>query len=285
MVPAAANHRHWPGLLLALALAGTAGCAGSSKAISDLPTSSPSPIPTETVTPVWFPPTPTATSVFIAAIPSATPDSSLASGPVLLQDDFNDSLLWQTSQSEGGNITFGTDELTLAIAQSKFSLTSLRKQKGVENQAVLDNFYLEITVSPSLCQGDDLYGILFREATPGDAYRFLISCRGKLRLERIQKNLASVVQDWVLSPQIIPEIPASYQVGILAAGSDLRFYINDSFQFGVRDATLASGGLGVYARSVGTTPLTVSFSSLVVHQAPAVIIPLPTATATVSKKK
>lgn len=283
MAPAAVNHHHsWVSVLLLAIL--LAGCAGSSNSKADNPTSSPSPIPAETATPVWFPPTPTSTRIIVAIIPSATPDSSLASSPVLLQDGFNNPQSWQTSQSEGGNIAFGKGELSLAISQSKFSLTSLRKPSGAENQAGLDNFYLEITVSPSLCLGDDQYGILFRVAYPGDAYRFLISCRGQERLERLQKNLASVVQDWVLSPQVIPEMPASYRVGILAAGSDLRFYINGIFQFGVRDAVLASGGLGVYTRSVGTSPLTVSFSDLVVHRPPAEVAPLPTATATVSKK-
>ena len=46
----------------------------------------------------------------------------------------------------------------------------------------------------------------------------------------------------------------------------MRFFINDEYQFSVRDPLLASGRLGVFARSAGDTAVTVNFSNLVVRE-------------------
>jgi hypothetical protein len=46
----------------------------------------------------------------------------------------------------------------------------------------------------------------------------------------------------------------------------MRFFINDEFQFSINDRILATGLIGVFARSGGETAVTVSFSDLVVYQ-------------------
>ena len=49
-------------------------------------------------------------------------------------------------------------------------------------------FYLEITVSPSLCRGADQFGLLLRAAPAPDFYRSILTCDGQMRLERVKNG-------------------------------------------------------------------------------------------------
>jgi hypothetical protein len=59
--------------------------------------------------------------------------------------------------------------------------------------------------------------------------------------------------------------PGEVRLGVWASGTELRFFLNGHFQFGVSDPTLKQGSLGVFARAVGSTPVTVLFSDLSVY--------------------
>jgi hypothetical protein len=178
---------------------------------------------------------------------------------VLLRDDFSSHKLWKTGEMDDGNIAYGQNELSLAVARPKGSLISLREQTA------LSDYYLEITAAPSLCRGNDNYGILFRVASPTDFYRLLVSCSGQVRLERLVNGQGTLLQDWTPSPQINPGEPGAYRLGVWAKGKELRFYINNTFQFGRQDAALAEGSLGLFARAMGDNAVTVTFSNLIVY--------------------
>ena len=180
---------------------------------------------------------------------------------MLFSDDFSAHQFWQTGVMDAGNLAYGKNELSLAVAIPKGSLVSLR------DKTALGDFYLEITATPTLCEGSDTYGILFRVVSPADFYRFMVSCSGQIRLERLVKGQATLLQDWMFSPQIVPGVPGAYRIGIWASGNVMRFYINNVFQFTRQDTALSAGTIGVFARSMGDNAETVSFSDLIVHQA------------------
>jgi hypothetical protein len=48
-------------------------------------------------------------------------------------------------------------------------------------------------------------------------------------------------------------------------GEDMRFFVNDQFQFAIRDPMLTSGAIGVFVRSSGETAVTVNFSDFVIY--------------------
>ena len=176
------------------------------------------------------------------------------------EENFTDHTQWDTSQSADGDIAYGQSELTLAISTPRASLTSLRQQP------ILANFFLEVTVSPSLCLGNDTIGVLFRVTSLRDFYRLLISCSGQLRLERIKDGLGTVLQGWMPASPFIPGAPSTNRIGILAVKNAFQVFSNGVLQFTQADSALAEGRLGVYARSMGDNALTVSFSDLVVRQ-------------------
>jgi hypothetical protein len=219
----------------------------------------PSATPPATATIIWFPATATYTPFPSPTQSEPTPDQHPGIGSLLLEDDFSDSSLWELRQSTFGSIAPGKNELTIAVQDEKTYLTSLRKEPE------LTNFYSEITTNPTLCLGVDEYGLLIRGSSIG-YYRFSLSCDGQVRLDRIHNGEAAALQLWTPSGEVPIGAPSISRLGVWAKGQELRLFINDKFQFSVRDPLLSIGRMGIFARSTGDHSLTVNFSNLVVYQ-------------------
>jgi hypothetical protein len=240
-----------------------AGCAPAATAASPTealpPTAAPTvpapPVPTATI--VWFPPTPTPTRLPTLAV-EPTPEQRPNLGEVLLEHELDPEgdPARQTVHTPSGSIAYGIHELTIAMAGGKGALASLR------GQPVLSNFYLEITAAPSLCRGQDNYGLLLRASDAPEFYRFVLTCDGRMRLERLVNGQPAVIQDW--TPRL--GRPEASRLAVWVSEAHLRFFINDIFQFAVRDPALASGQIGVFARTTGEDALTVNFSDLVIRK-------------------
>jgi len=217
--------------------------------------------PTTTITPtiVWFPPTATHTA-FPTPIITPTMDMRPNIGRILLEDDFTDPKAWILNKSESGSVALGKSELTIAIVETNAYLFSLREEP------VFTDFFLEITAETSLCRDLDEYGVLFRVSPTIDYYRFSLSCNGQVRLDRIRAGQASSPQPWLLSGSVPPGAPGSSRIGISAIGTKMSFFINGKYQFSIQDPLLASGGVGVFARSTEKMAVTVNFSNLVIYE-------------------
>ena len=223
------------------------------------PTATPVP-PTPTLIPtvIWFPPTPTFTPYpTLELLP--TEDLRPGISELLYQDDFSDSTAWSLSTAPAGSVALGLYELTIAIGAKETYLYSLRQDW------LLSDFYLELTASPSMCRDLDEYGLLLRVSPELDFYRFSLSCNGQVRLDRIVRGAASSPQPWMLSGAVPPGAPSTVRLGVWALGSELRFFVNDRYQFTVNDPMLVSGGVGVFARSTIDWPVTVNFSDLAIY--------------------
>lgn len=255
------------------------GCVDAE--VEPLPTYTPAPTLPPTATIDWFPATATPTRLPTLPV-NPTPDQRPAIGEVKLADDFLQSDTWQTIENNQGTVAFGKGDLTIAISKPRGYLSSINKQ------AMLTDFYLELTMSPSLCKGDDAYGLFFRAAGSFDNYRLVINCSGKVRLERMVSGKPVPLHDWEASGQVPPGSPLEIRVGVWAVRNEFRIFINDFYQFAVRDPVYKAGGIGVFARSGGDNALTVSFSDLVVRgieqeQVPTFAPPTPLPTQTPRK--
>lgn len=226
----------------------------------------PTATPTQTLTPTptidWFPATPTPTLIPIASpTPQPTlPDTREGVTELLVSDDFTDANLWNTPQSTSGNVAFGNQNLTLAVAQKGATLVS------ISQHPLAANFYLEFTAETNLCQTDDQYGVIFWRLSEGDYYRLLLTCDGQYRLEVVQNGVTVVVHDWEMAGHMQPNAPASNRIGLWAREGQFQLYINDTFQFEERVASERSGELGVFARAVSGSPMTVRISDLQIYQ-------------------
>jgi hypothetical protein len=214
----------------------------------------PTPVPPDTATPtatiVWFPPSPTST---LRAVPTSTgtPEMSPGIGAQIVKDDFSDDSVWDTAASENASAIVGMNRLSLA-AQPGYYLSSMRRELP------LTDFYAEITASPSLCRGDDNYGIIVR-GVGSSFYRFVLTCNGEVRAERISGGTRLPIYDPVPSGDVARP-PGEVRIGIWAVGEEMRLFLNDRFQFSVRDPKFPIGAFGVFVRSNGDEPVSVTFS-------------------------
>ncbi|MBC8496073.1 MAG: hypothetical protein H8D37_00290, partial [Chloroflexi bacterium] len=197
------------------------------------------PTATETPTPtmVWFPATETPTSA-PTVIPSPTPELRPGVGTVLFSDNFELPTDWTLIETETGSISVANNEITAALSRDKGFIYSVREG------ALFTNFYAEITASPNLCSGLDEYGMLVRYQSPGNFYRYSLSCNGQVRLDRVVGGTASSPQPWMGTTSVPSAAPSSSRLGVWAVGKEMRFFVNDQHQFTITDTALPSGAMG-----------------------------------------
>lgn len=248
-------------LSLALAWILLAACQPLMTPLPPLPTEVSPPTPTATATTVWFPPTATPTSLPTPgrAI-TPTLDLSPRYGGLIFGDAFTDTQAWSQGRVPAGNIAQGLDELTLSVSQPRGYLFSLREEP------TLGDFYAEITASPTICRGEDQYGLLIRVTSPQDLFRFGLSCDGRARVERLFQGQASAPQPPTYSGAVPLGAPSQSRLAVWLRGREMRFYANNEHLFSVSDPSIPVGLLGVYVRAAGEDMVTVNFSDLQVYQ-------------------
>lgn len=260
-------------LVLPVLIVSLEACSGFVTAPA--PQETPSPV-TATSTVVWFPATNTPTSM-PTSVPPPTPEALPGIGDLLFRDDFSEAGLWNIASSASASAQVENNRLILSATSSPVSVASLR------SEPILGDFYASVVAKTSLCRGQDKFGILFRAASPGNLYRFLLSCEGNIRLERLRGGATEILQNWTPSGDAPIGAPAEVKIGVWASGVELRFMLNDHYQFTLRDPLFRSGSLGFYASAGGDTPIIVSFSDLEVYSV-AYVSPTPTKTATPTPK-
>lgn len=246
------------GKIALLAMTLTLGACLPSVSIPSTATLPPSPsdTPPPTGTIIWFPPSATPTLRDFPTL-SPTPELKPGLGSVILEDDFSDDSAWDTAVSDQGTAAISRERLTLA-AQPGIYLVSMNREVNLED------FYAEITAHPSLCRGEDSYGIIIR-AQGNSFYRFTLTCNSMISMERIQNSVRLLMVAPLLSGDAPPGAPGEVRIGIWANGSEMRFFLNGRFQFSITDPSSPSGAFGVFARGAGDTPVSVIFSDLIVY--------------------
>ena len=227
-------------------------------------TATETPLPTATIN--WFPPSATPTLKTLST-KAPTPEMRPGLGDEIISDDFSDRFVWDIAASSEASADIKNNRLTLSV-QSKVFMLSLR------NDLVLNNYYAEVTARPSLCRGDDSYGLLIR-ASASNYYRFALACNGTARAERISGGARLILQQPLPSGDVPPGAPGQVRIGVWAVGREMRLFLNGRYQFNISDPSFPSGSIGVFVRSVGETPAVVSFSDLTI-QTVNYVLPTPT---------
>lgn len=202
---------------------------------------------------VWFPSTETPASEG-STFATATPDLQPGIGEISFTDDFTEPENW----SELGGLDYIRDgQLTLA-ASAGTHLMSLHQQINISD------FHAEITVRIHLCRGADEYGLLLR-AIPAMYYRFALNCNGEARVDRVRPGERIMLQPPHSTSDAPHGGPADIKMGVWVAGREMRFFINNHYQFTVTDGSFQTGTLGVFVRASEDSPITISFSDLIVR--------------------
>jgi len=233
-------------------------CAAFDLSAPTLPPPTGTPLPSPTID--WFPASETPTAQVLATH-TATPEMRPGLGGTAVTDRFTNPDRWDIAISDQASAAIQRNRLTIAVQPGVYMI-SLR------DTPVLEDFYAEITAKPSLCRGADDYGLLVR-ANSVAYYRFALACDGTVRAERaVYTRIVEqhVLQVPVPSGDAPPGAPGEVRIGLWAVGAEMRLFLNGRFQFSVVDSTYRSGLIGMFARSTGATPVTVSFSDLTIQQ-------------------
>lgn len=189
-----------------------------------------------------------------------TPDLSPIYGEEFFREDFSNPQAWTQGRYPQGIVAPGVNELSLAVNQERGYVSSLLQD------VTLEDFYLEITASPSICRGHDEYGLLIRLQSSQDFFRFGLTCDGQARLDRLLGGVASAPQPPTFSGAVPPGAPSISRLAVWALGREMRFYANGQYLFSIRDSSILSGSLGLYVRAAATDAITVNFSDLAIYQ-------------------
>ena len=219
-------------------------------------TATETPQPTATI--VWFPPSATPTLGVLSTQKPPTPEMRPGIGTTTLTDDFSDPSLWDTATSDNASAEIDGNRLNLS-AEKKIYIISLR------HDFIASDTYAEITARPSLCRGDDSYGLLVR-ANAVAYHRFSLTCNGNAFAERISIGKRDVLQTPLPSGDVPRGAPGEVRIGVWAVGSEMRLFLNGRYQFSVNNSNYPSGTIGVFVNSAGDTPVIVSFSRLTIQQ-------------------
>ncbi|MCX8024263.1 MAG: hypothetical protein N3A60_03575 [Thermanaerothrix sp.] len=264
--------RSWACSLLAgiLLLVGGIGCSPPEAILPKTPTPLP-PTSTTTPSPVWFPPTATSTAIPTHVI-SPTPTPALALGDLMLSDDFEPPASWQTYRNTTGSVAYEQRQLTLAINTARGYLTSLR------NAPEVGDAYIQLSLQPNLCQGQDAFGVLIRAIDEFNAYRWVITCQGQMRLERLQSGRSLPLSDWIELGEIQVNPLVETRLAVWMYQDRLRLFVNGFEEVSLRDPVFVSGRIGVFARAAGDTALSVSFRRLRIYAINPMLLPTATPT-------
>jgi hypothetical protein len=244
-------------LLLMLVIFSLSACVPTGE-VQPSPTGTATEKSLSTATIDWFPATSTP-DVQPPPIPSTTPNSIPSLGDVIFEDRFLTSEGWIVSRTSRGEISIAGSEINIVINQPNSYLYAYREKPDLEN------YYVQIQSKPSLCSGRDEYGLLFRLTNDQNFYRYSLSCRGEVRLEKISAGGVTTLQPWTRSASVPDGAPSISNLEVLAQEQEMSFFINGDLQFKAVDEELKIGSFGVFGKSTGDSAYTVSFSDLVVR--------------------
>jgi hypothetical protein len=212
--------------------------------------------PLQTPTPIWFPATTTPSPQPIIS-QTPTPEWLIGLNGIIAIDDFSKPTTWDTALSDQGSASISRQRLTLAVQPGVYLIS-------LQRELVVGDFFAEITARPSLCRDTDEYGFLVR-ANSFAYYRFSLTCDGMIHAERISVRERHILHVAVPSGDAPPGAPGEVRIGVWAAGPEMRLFLNGRYQFNITDQNLSSGTVGVFAHATGDTPVTVTFTDLVVQ--------------------
>lgn len=222
-------------------------------------TITPTPAPSNTPTVIWFPPTDTPAVTPTQEL-TPTPSVMVDLGKVIYEDHFNTSEGWTLPQSSRGLISIGNGELNIIINEPGTYLSGSREKPDV------GDFYAEITANPVLCTSRDEYGFLFSVVGGVQYYSFGLSCSGEVRLEKFDGGGIITLYPWTRNASVPAGAPSVTKLAVLAIYDEIHIYINGESLLSLEGQQRRYGSFGVYARSVGDTAMTVSFSDLIVRE-------------------
>ena len=187
-------------------------------------------------------------------------------GPeVLYEETFSGSTADQWSLTDDDNITLSIEDGKYHF-RFKSSETVIQRSRNIE-QGPFDNFQIDADVTH--ISGENhltALGVLFRIADWDNLYGFRIGPGGTYSIWKRIGGTFELLVDWTAS-DAINQGAATNHLTVQADRGALTFLINGSQVEQLSDVSIASGDIGVYARTYdGVTNAHMAFDNIVVTE-------------------
>lgn len=213
------------------------------------PTRTPFPTRTLTATPTLSP-TPTATATF----PPFTPPANV--GILLFAEQFNPPRYrWVTRQLDPINSEIGEGVLTLGVRRAVVGYS-------YSDAGPAADVYYQATARVQACAPEDHYGLQVRLVDENNFYLFGVTCAGGVRVQMNQAGRYRFLAETPPNPAINLGPNAENVLAVRAVGSSFTFIVNGATVLTLNEAALGEGRFGVYARSIVSPQLTVTFDEV-----------------------
>lgn len=186
------------------------------------------------------------------------PGEGEATGPI--QESFipGQTGNWLLEQDELGSSAVVNEQLVITVAAPN------TLQYAALTDRRFGDFVLEVDAWLRAGPPESSYGVIFRAQDDGQFYRFDITGNGLYMVERraADGTWARLIPEWTATAAINQGLNVANRLKVIAAGSDLAFYVNDILLTQLSDATLGEGVIALDAGSFAGNALQVSFDNL-----------------------
>jgi hypothetical protein len=188
-----------------------------------------------------------------------TPEILVGLGEIIYEDRFVSSEGWLLPQTQRGEINIGNGEINIIINEpgSYFD--------GFLEEPDLNQYYAEITANPVLCSPQDEYGFLFSVSGINQYIRLALNCSGEVRMDQLLAGSTTLLYPRTRVASIPAGALSVTKIAVLVMIDEIHIYINGDLLFSLEGQQNSKGSFGIFARSIGETAMTVSFSDLVIR--------------------
>ena len=185
-------------------------------------------------------------------------------GGVLLQENFRrgETGFWYTEADGIGQTLIADEVLLIEIYQPQ------TVQYSALQEPLFADFKMDVEVTQLAGSLNSTYGVLWRMQNDSAFYRFSITGNG---LFVVEKKLAEgdwerLMDDWQETPAIIQGLNQTNILGVEAAGSNMKFFINDELVAELSDASYAAGRIALSAGTFNQGGLRVAFDNVILRR-------------------
>jgi hypothetical protein len=203
--------------------------------------------------------TPTTTPTATPTLPPLTPPAG--NGPLFFSEIFDPPRYsWVIRQQAPISSEIGDGVLTLALQRAVVGYSYAR---GADAR----DFYYQGTARVAQYGPNDHYGLQVRLQDEGNFYLFGVTCDGRVRAQVLQNSRYRFLQETPVNAAVRTGVGAENVLAVRATGEKFEFFVNGQSVLTLTDATVSAGKFGVYARSIGTAGLRVTFDDLAAWEA------------------
>lgn len=167
---------------------------------------------------------------------------------------------WEFEKDDAGSTEVVNDQLVITVnSPNTIQFAKL-------NDPAFSDFVLEVDLWQRSGSSESSFGVLFRMQDNQQFYRFEVTGTGLFVIERRDADgtWTRLIPEWTPTPALNKGLNVPNRLKIIAAGSDMTFYVNDILLTQVKDDRYTSGMIGLDAGTFSGGSVQVSFDNLAV---------------------